>query len=140
MMNADIATAVSLGLQLTIIVLDNRGFSCINRLQMATGGANFNNLLQHTYHKGLANIDFAAHAQAMGAYAEHVANIGELKQAVQMARGRASVSVLVIDTDPEHSSPGGAYWEVEVPAVSAREEVVAMHQQWLSRRRQQRGY
>ena len=140
MMNSDIATAVSMGLQLTIVVLDNRGFSCINRLQMATGGANFNNLLQDTYHKGLAQIDFAGHARAMGARADHVANVGELKQAVQAARERKGVSVVVIDTDPLHCSPGGAYWEVEVPSVSAREEVVAKHQEWTAKRMAERGY
>lgn len=140
MMNSDIATAVSMGLQLTIVVLDNRGFSCINRLQMATGGANFNNLLQDTYHKGLAQIDFAGHARAMGARADHVANIGELKQAVQAARERKGVSVVVIDTDPLYCSPGGAYWEVEVPSVSAREEVVAKHQEWTAKRMAERGY
>jgi len=140
MMNSDVATAVSMGLQLTIVVLDNRGFSCINRLQMATGGANFNNLLQDTYNKGLAQIDFAGHARAMGAHAVHVDNIGGLKQAVLAARQRAGVSVVVIDTDPLHCSPGGAYWEVEVPEVSPREEVVAKHQEWIAQRLAERGY
>ncbi len=46
MMNSEIATSVSLGQKLIIVVLDNHGFGCINRLQMATGGANFNNLWQ----------------------------------------------------------------------------------------------
>ncbi|WP_443635870.1 3D-(3,5/4)-trihydroxycyclohexane-1,2-dione acylhydrolase (decyclizing) [Candidatus Njordibacter sp. Uisw_058] len=140
MMNSDIATAVSMGLKLTIVVLDNRGFSCINRLQMATGGANFNNLLQDTYHKGLAQIDFAGHARSMGAQADHVANVGELKQALHSARQQEGVSVVVIDTDPLHCSPGGAYWEVEVPSVSEREEVTAKHQEWTAQRIATRGY
>ncbi len=46
MMNSEIATSVMLGLKLTIVVLDNRGFGCINRLQRATGGESFNNLLR----------------------------------------------------------------------------------------------
>ena len=33
MMNSEIATSVMLGLKLIIVVLDNRGFGCINRLQ-----------------------------------------------------------------------------------------------------------
>jgi len=140
MMNSDVATAVSMGLQITIVVLDNAGFSCINRLQMATGGANFNNLLKDTYHQGLAKIDFAGHARAMGAYAVHVDDIGGLKQAVKAARSRQGVSVVVIDTDPLACSPGGAYWEVEVPEVSAREEVVAKHQEWVAKRMANRGY
>ena len=140
MMNSDIATAVSMGLKLTIVVLDNRGFSCINRLQMATGGANFNNLLQDTYHKGLAQIDFAGHARSMGAQADHVANVGELKQALHSARQQEGVNVVVIDTDPLHCSPGGAYWEVEVPSVSDRVEVTAKHQEWTAQRIAARGY
>src|SRR5258707_5119965 len=38
MMNSEIATSVILGRKLIIVVLDNRGFGCINRLQRATGG------------------------------------------------------------------------------------------------------
>ena len=37
MMNSEIATSVMLGKKLTIVVLDNRGFGCINRLQRSTG-------------------------------------------------------------------------------------------------------
>jgi 3D-(3,5/4)-trihydroxycyclohexane-1,2-dione acylhydrolase (decyclizing) len=140
MMNSDIATAVSLGLQLTIVVLDNRGFSCINRLQMATGGANFNNLLRDTRHQQLANIDFAGHARALGAHAEHVANIGDLGTAVASARQRQNVSVVVIDTDPMPSSPGSCWWEVEVPEVSSRKQVQQQREFYLAQRLAERGY
>lgn len=140
MMNSDIATAVSLGLKITIVVLDNRGYSCINRLQMATGGANFNNLLRDTHHEGLAEIDFAAHAGAMGAKAEHVANVGELKASVKAASDHAGVSVVVIDTDAMHASPGGCWWEVEVPEVSVRNEVIEKHADAVASRMQKRGY
>ncbi len=53
MMNSEIATSVMLGLRLTIVVLDNRGFGCINRLQRATGGESFNNLLEHARHAAM---------------------------------------------------------------------------------------
>ncbi|MEE8307645.1 MAG: thiamine pyrophosphate-dependent enzyme, partial [Gammaproteobacteria bacterium] len=140
MMNSDIATAVSLGLKITIVVLDNRGYSCINRLQMATGGANFNNLLRDTLNQGLAEIDFSAHAGALGAHAEKVDNIGELKAAVSAASRRAGVSVVVIDTDPMPASAGGCWWEVEVPEVSVRDEVLEKHKQAVAIRQQERGY
>ena len=39
MMNSELATSVMLGRKLIVVVLDNRGFGCINRLQLATGGA-----------------------------------------------------------------------------------------------------
>ena len=65
MLNSEIATSVMLGQKLTVLVLDNRGFGCINRLQNATGGESFNNLLQDTRHATLPDIDFA------GACAQH---------------------------------------------------------------------
>jgi 3D-(3,5/4)-trihydroxycyclohexane-1,2-dione acylhydrolase (decyclizing) len=60
MMNSEIATSVALGAKLTIVVLDNRGFGCINRLQRGTGGEPFNNLLPDA----APRVDFAAHARA----------------------------------------------------------------------------
>src|SRR5579864_8709648 len=43
MMNSELATSVMLGLKLIVVLLDNRGFGCIDRLQRATGGESFNN-------------------------------------------------------------------------------------------------
>ena len=81
MMNSELATSVMLGQKLTIVLLDNRGYGCINRLQRATGGESFNNLLQHTNHVTLPDIDFAAHAASLGAQAIKVTGIGELEDA-----------------------------------------------------------
>jgi 3D-(3,5/4)-trihydroxycyclohexane-1,2-dione acylhydrolase (decyclizing) len=124
MMNSEIATSVMLGLKLTIVVLDNRGFGCINRLQRACGGESFNNLLEHAYHDVLPDIDFAAHAASLGAHAEKVASLAELEASVATARMADKTSVIVIDTDPMISTEaGGTWWDVAVPEVSARDEV-----------------
>ncbi|HET9068913.1 MAG TPA: 3D-(3,5/4)-trihydroxycyclohexane-1,2-dione acylhydrolase (decyclizing), partial [Amaricoccus sp.] len=61
MMNSELATSVMLGRKLIVVLLDNRGFGCINRLQLATGGASFNNLLDTARHVTPSAIDFAAH-------------------------------------------------------------------------------
>ena len=87
MLNSEIATSVMLGQKLIIVVLDNRGFGCINRLQQATGGAPFNNLLRDARHETLPEIDFAAHARPLGADAVKVASIAELEAAFKEARG-----------------------------------------------------
>ena len=39
MMNSELATAVMMGIKITIVITDNRGYGCINRLQMGTGGS-----------------------------------------------------------------------------------------------------
>ena len=124
MLNSEIATSVMLGLKLTIVLLDNRGFGCINRLQVATGGASFNNLLKDAQHEVLPEVDFVAHAASLGAHAVKAASIAELEAALQAARESDSTSVVVIDTDPLASTEaGGHWWDVAVPEVSQREDV-----------------
>ncbi len=126
MANSEIATSVMMGRKLTIVVLDNRGFGCINRLQMATGGANFNNLLKDAYHEAMPEIDFAKHAEAMGAWSRKVASIAELEAGLAEAAGIDRTTVLVIDTDPLITTEaGGHWWDVAVPEVSVRPEVNA---------------
>ena len=124
MMNSEIATAVALGLKLTIVVLDNRGFGCINRLQQGVGGAGFNNLLKDCPNADPPHIDFAAHAAAMGAVAEKVDTITALEKALERAVDADGVHVVVIDTDPLASAEqGGAWWDVPVAEISNRSEV-----------------
>jgi 3D-(3,5/4)-trihydroxycyclohexane-1,2-dione acylhydrolase (decyclizing) len=126
MMNSEIATSVMLGAKLTIVVLDNGGFGCINRLQMATGGANFNNLLKDAKHEVLPAIDFAAHAAAMGAVSKKVSSIAELEAALAETNVEPRTTVLVIDTDPLITTEaGGHWWDVAVPEVSTRPQVNA---------------
>ncbi|TIP01356.1 MAG: 3D-(3,5/4)-trihydroxycyclohexane-1,2-dione acylhydrolase (decyclizing) [Mesorhizobium sp.] len=131
MLNSEIATSVMLGLKLTVVLLDNRGYGCINRLQMATGGANFNNLLKDARHEVLPDVDFAAHAASMGAVAEKVASIAELETALAKAKKNDRTTVLVIDTDPLISTEaGGHWWDVAVPEVSSRPQVNAARKQY----------
>ena len=131
MLNSEIATSIMLGLKLTIVVLDNRGFGCINRLQHATGGESFNNLLA----PNSPFIDFAGHAASLGASAEKVGNLAELDAALTRARAATRTTVVVIDTDPTITTEeGGAWWDVAVPEISARKEVRAAHEDYLSKR------
>jgi len=100
-------------------LLDNRGFGCINRLQQATVGERFNNLLPSD-----AQIDFELHARALGAMSEKAANIGELEAALSRALAADRTFVVVIETDPERSTDaGGAWWDVPVAEVSDRPAV-----------------
>ena len=124
MMNSELATSVMLGHKIITVILDNRGFGCINRLQMATGGESFNNLLDTARHAVPSAIDFAAHAGAMGAIAEKVSSITELEDAMVRAKEADRSYVIVIDTDPLPSTEaGGHWWDVAVPKVSVRPSV-----------------
>jgi 3D-(3,5/4)-trihydroxycyclohexane-1,2-dione acylhydrolase (decyclizing) len=124
MMNSEIATSVQLDRKLTVIVLDNGGFGCINRLQAASGGASFNNLFPEG-----SGVDFAAHAASLGAVARAVSGIGELERALAEAKNERRTTVIVIATDPAASTAeGGAWWDVAVPEISARQQVAVARQ------------
>src|SRR5215470_12007011 len=121
MMNSEIATSVMLDKKLNIVVLDNGGFGCIERLQRSCGGASFNNLFP-----GGTGVDFAGHAASLGANSRKVASLAELESALPEIRAERRSSVVVIATDPAASTnAGGAWWDVAVPEVSERREVAA---------------
>jgi 3D-(3,5/4)-trihydroxycyclohexane-1,2-dione acylhydrolase (decyclizing) len=141
MLNSEIATSVMLGKKLTIVVLDNHGFGCINRLQQACGGAPFNNLLTDCIRAEpeVPTIDFAAHAKALGARAENVANIAELESALARARASDRTYVVCIETDPDRTTAeGGWWWDVAVPEVSPRAKVREAREQYERERANQR--
>ena len=134
MLNSELATAVMLDRKVTVILLDNRGYGCINRLQQGTGGRPFNNLLADSAHAVLPDIDFAAHARSLGAEAEKVAGIAELEAALGRARQSDTCHVIVIDTDPAITTGvGGHWWDVAVPEVSTRAEVRAARSAYETR-------
>jgi 3D-(3,5/4)-trihydroxycyclohexane-1,2-dione acylhydrolase (decyclizing) len=132
MANSELATAVMMGLKLTVVLLDNRGYGCINRLQFACGGERFNNLYDYnTYHEVSPAIDFVAHAASQGATAFKVKSLADLEKALRDGRAAKGTTMIVIDTDPMISTDaGGNWWEVAVPEVSVRPEVNAARKKY----------
>lgn len=126
MLNSEIATSVMLGYKVISVVLDNRGFGCIHRLQQFCGGPGFNNLLDDCLaaEGGAPKTDFAAHAAALGARSEKVSSIGELEAALERAKASDISYVITLDTDAlQDTKDGGSWWDVAVPEVSQRSEV-----------------
>ena len=134
MLNSEIATSVALGAKLTIVVLDNRGFGCIHRLQAATGGAAFNTLLA-----GVPAVDFAAHAESLGAEAIRCADVAALAAALPRAFAAKRTTVLVIETDPARgTAEGGAWWDVPVSEMPRDAAQRAARAGWERGRKGQR--
>jgi 3D-(3,5/4)-trihydroxycyclohexane-1,2-dione acylhydrolase (decyclizing) len=126
MLNNEIATSVMLDKKLVIVVLDNRGYGCINRLQQSCGGAPFNNMLVDSlqFGEGAPNIDFAANAASLGALSENVANLAELEAALKRARLANRTYLICIETDDTRTTTeGGWWWEVAVPEESSSASV-----------------
>ncbi|POO52726.1 3D-(3,5/4)-trihydroxycyclohexane-1,2-dione acylhydrolase (decyclizing) [Agrobacterium rosae] len=124
MANSEIATAVMMHVPFTIVLTDNRGYGCINRLQQECGGAEFNNMYKDSNIETQPEIDFVAHAASMGAYAVKANDIGQLEAEIVLARNRSIPSVIVIDTEAETGAGiGGAWWDVAVPEVGNTEKL-----------------
>ena len=138
MMNSDIYSTVMTGHKVIFMVMDNGGFAVINRLQVGTGGAEFNNLLRTTRHSEYFRVDFAGHAEAMGAIAERVERLDDLPDAWRRAKAADRSYAIVMDIDQYTWTEGGAWWEVGVPEVSDREEVRVARASWEAERKHQR--
>jgi 3D-(3,5/4)-trihydroxycyclohexane-1,2-dione acylhydrolase (decyclizing) len=141
MLNSEIATSVLLGKKIIVVVQDNHGYGCINRLQQAVGGEPFNNLFSDCVQgpSGPPAIDFAMHAQSMGALGENVKTIAELEAALGRARAADRTSVICIETDASRTTEdGGCWWEVAVPEASPSQKVRRAREAYESGKKGQR--
>ncbi|MGE7370428.1 3D-(3,5/4)-trihydroxycyclohexane-1,2-dione acylhydrolase (decyclizing) [Neorhizobium sp. NPDC001467] len=135
MANSELATAVMRKVPFTVVLTDNRGYGCINRLQRGTGGEAFNNLYKDCNVEQQPEIDFVAHAGSMGAFAVKAKDIGDLETQIANARNRDIPTVIVIDTDPT-DGPGfgdaGHWWDVAVPAVGSTDKLKQAYASYLA--------
>ncbi len=141
MLSADVFSSVLSGHKVIVVLCDNGGYSVIQRLQVFTGGAAFNNRWDEGTRRAVdVEVDYAAHAAAMGARVEPVATLDELETAFARAKEAETTTVIVIRTDPYTWTGGDAWWDVGVPEVSERDEVrLARAEHEAERKRQRRG-
>jgi len=139
MANSELATAVARKAPFTIVLTDNGGYGCINRLQIECGGAEFNNMYKDS--DVWPKIDFVAHAAAMGAHAEKAATIAELEAKIVAARSRDIPSVIVIDTTAvPGTGVGGHFWDVAVPQVGGPERLEKARARYTANTARQRTF
>ena len=141
MLNSDLYSSVLTGKKLIVLVLDNGGFAVINKLQNNTGNESFNTLIADcpTVPQPFC-VDFEAHARAMGANAETVANPAELAEAFIRAKASDKTCVIVMQVDPHDgwTTEGHAWWEVGTPQVSDSASVREKHAEIEAERSRQR--
>jgi 3D-(3,5/4)-trihydroxycyclohexane-1,2-dione acylhydrolase (decyclizing) len=137
MLNSELLSSVVSGHKLIVVLCDNGGYAVIDRLQVGQGGAPFNNLFRDIGPNHI-DVDWVAHARALGCAAEAVDDVGGLEQAFIRARELDRTCVIATRTAPNAWTEGGAFWEVGVPEVSEREEVAAARERLLQGKRRQR--
>jgi 3D-(3,5/4)-trihydroxycyclohexane-1,2-dione acylhydrolase (decyclizing) len=141
LMNSDIYSSVLTDRKLIVCVLDNGGFAVINKLQNNTGNESFNNLIADC--PTVADpftVDFEAHAAALGANAETVANPAEFAEAFKRAKAARKTSVIVMKVDAYEgwTTQGHAWWEVGTPHTTTNPKVAEKHTEIEADRAKQR--
>ena len=141
MLNSELATSVLLGMKLVVVVLDNHGFGCINRLQQACGGAPFNNLLEDCVRvRPRRRRSTSRRMRSRSARARRTSRTSPGSKR-RCARARASdrTYVICIETDPDRTTEeGGWWWDVAVPEVSPRAKVREARERYERDRTKQR--
>ncbi len=137
--NSDIYSSVITNHKLIIIVCDNGGHAVINRLQLYKGGKEFNCLFDSSKIDNLKTIDFAKHAESLGAKGENVHSISELEEAFVRAKKSKTTYIISIKTDGYKWLEGSAYWEsptLTKPSTKENEKALKDHLEGKSKQRQ----
>ncbi|MBM3878520.1 MAG: 3D-(3,5/4)-trihydroxycyclohexane-1,2-dione acylhydrolase (decyclizing) [Verrucomicrobia bacterium] len=130
MMAQELVTSIQEGYKLTVIMLDNHGFSSIGGLSQSVGCGGFG--ARYRYRNAASGhldgevlpVDFAANARSLGAQVFAVLDLPGLKSALVKARRQTKTTVIVIETDLEKRVPGyESWWDVPIAEVSEVEAV-----------------
>src|SRR5262249_23452285 len=100
-------------------------------------GRSFNNMFENTGEERV-QVDWVAHAKALGCHGVAVDSIGSLEEAFKRARSSNRTTVIAIETAPKDWTSGGAFSQVGVAEVSDRAEIAAGRDQRLEDKKRQR--
>lgn len=129
MMSQEIITSIQERKKLTIVLLNNDGYSSIGGLSASLGSEGFGTYYRYRNEEtnqldgGLLPIDYAANAASMGAYVIKAANTEELKNALKKAKTINRTTLIYIEVDRKKGVPGFAWWDVAVAEVSEKAAV-----------------
>jgi 3D-(3,5/4)-trihydroxycyclohexane-1,2-dione acylhydrolase (decyclizing) len=145
MMSSEIVTAIQENVKLTIVLLDNHGFSSIGGLSQAVGSNGFGT--DYRYRNAQTQqldgdrlpIDFAANAASLGAHAIRAVTLQDLQQALDAARKQSRTTVIVVEVDKEMRVPGyESWWDVAVAEVSEMDSVSRARARYREERKKER--
>jgi 3D-(3,5/4)-trihydroxycyclohexane-1,2-dione acylhydrolase (decyclizing) len=152
MMNSEIVTSIQEGYKLTIVLVDNSGFSSIGALSRSVGSQGFGT--HYRYRKngtiGLDSeedpgevlpVDLAANAASLGAHVMRTSSVAELRDALEKATAVDRTVVIHIPVDRYEGVPDyESFWDVPVAEVSEMETVVTAREEYEQNRRSERRY
>ncbi|MGD9528843.1 3D-(3,5/4)-trihydroxycyclohexane-1,2-dione acylhydrolase (decyclizing) [Pseudonocardia sp.] len=123
MLSSEIVTAVSEGIKLNLVLVQNHGFASIGALSESVGSQRFGTSYRYRTDSGLDGdrlpVDLAANAESLGADVIRVRTIEEFRAAIHTARAATRTTAIHIETDPLAPVPSSeSWWDVPVAEVS----------------------
>ncbi len=152
MMSSEMITSIQEGYKLTIVLVDNSGFSSIGGLSRSVGSDGFGT--QYRYRRDgsigldtdadpgeILPVDLAANAESLGARVFRAKTVGELEDVLEEARGIDRTVVIHIPVDRYEGVPDyESFWDVPVAEVSEMDSVAAARKEYAEGKRAERRY
>tara|TARA_R110002049_G_scaffold24967_3_gene88153 strand:- start:17334 stop:19193 length:1860 start_codon:yes stop_codon:yes gene_type:complete len=146
MMSQEIVTSIQEKQKMTIILLNNDGYSSIGSLSSSLGSEGFGTYYRYRNEEtdqldgGLLPIDYASNAASMGAHVIKTSNVKELNAALEKAKTIEKTTVIYIEVDRKKAVPGFAWWDVAVAEVSEKDEVKKSLESYRENKKTQKYY
>ncbi len=125
MMSSEVVTAVSEGIKLNLVIVQNHGFASIGALSDSVGSQRFGTSYRYRdpvtgqFTGAILPVDLAANVASLGAELIRVRTIDEFRAAIHRARAAERTVAIHIETDPLAPVPSSeSWWDVPVAEVS----------------------
>ena len=143
MMAQEIVTSLQEGYKITIVVLDNHGFSSIGGLTRACGNRGMGTEYRYREHGQLEGatipVDFVSNAKSLGANAIRAHSRDDLRTALVEAKKSSQSTVVVIETDYAQRVPGyESWWDVPIAEVADVESVRSARVEYVAAKKRER--
>jgi 3D-(3,5/4)-trihydroxycyclohexane-1,2-dione acylhydrolase (decyclizing) len=145
MMPGELVTAIQEQVKLTLVLVDNHGYSSIGSLSRSLGSQEFGTHYRFRRNGRLEGevlpIDIAANAESLGAKLYRVRSVDELRDALARAREDTGTVAIHVEVDRYEGVPQyESWWDVPVAEVSRMETVQAARAEYEQGRRAQRSF
>ncbi|MER6140527.1 3D-(3,5/4)-trihydroxycyclohexane-1,2-dione acylhydrolase (decyclizing) [Streptomyces sparsogenes] len=147
MMAQEIATMVSEGLKVIVVLVQNHGFASIGSLSESLGSQRFGTTYRYRDEdSGLLDgdilpVDLAANAASLGADVLRATSVDEFRTAIEKAKAADRTTVVHVETDLYGPNPPGhGWWDVPVSEVSALDSTRAAYEAYAAHKLAQHHY
>ena len=147
MMAQEIVTAVSEGIKLIVVIVQNHGYSSIGSLSESLGSQRFGTWYRYRNSDtglldgGKLPIDLATNAESLGADVLRVSAMEEFRDALDRARAATGTTAIHIETDPLAPVPSSeSWWDVPVSEVAALDSTQQARKTYEAHKAEQRPF